>query len=150
LIINGEIYRGCGRGAAEIGHLQVKMIIALGSRSSAYEEKEPKIVEHFASGWGIAKFTRECLLAEKPVNSILFEMVHDKNSPLTVQDVVKAVERGDAFAESIFMQSLGILADGICHMIALLSPRRIVIGGGVSLIGENLFFAPLRRLVAER
>ena len=34
-------------------------------------------------------------------------------------------------------------------MITLLCPRRIVIGGGVSLIGEELFFAPLRRRVAE-
>ena len=34
-------------------------------------------------------------------------------------------------------------------MITLLCPRRIVIGGGVSLMGEELFFAPLRRMVAE-
>ena len=35
-------------------------------------------------------------------------------------------------------------------MIALLCPRRIVIGGGVSLMGEELLFEPLRKLVAER
>ena len=35
-------------------------------------------------------------------------------------------------------------------MIALLCPRRIVIGGGVSLIGEELLFRPLRDLVAQR
>ncbi len=31
----------------------------------------------------------------------------------------------------------------------LLCPRRIVIGGGVSLIGESLFFAPLRERLKE-
>jgi glucokinase len=42
------------------------------------------------------------------------------------------------------------LADAICHVIALLCPRRIVIGGGVSLMGEELLFKPLRHFVAER
>ena len=43
-----------------------------------------------------------------------------------------------------------MLANAICHVIALLSPRRFVIGGGVSLIGEKVLFEPLRRLVAEQ
>lgn len=34
-------------------------------------------------------------------------------------------------------------------MIVLLCPRRIVIGGGVSLIGDELLFDPLRQLVAR-
>jgi len=42
------------------------------------------------------------------------------------------------------------LADAVCHVIALLCPRRIVIGGGVSLMGEELLFKPLREMVAER
>ena len=35
-------------------------------------------------------------------------------------------------------------------MIVLLCPKRIVIGGGDSLMGEELLFAPLRRKVNER
>jgi glucokinase len=42
------------------------------------------------------------------------------------------------------------LAEGIGHVIALLCPRRIVIGGGVSLMGEKLLFEPLRGKVAAR
>ena len=45
---------------------------------------------------------------------------------------------------------MALLAEAICHVIALLCPRRIVIGGGVSLMGEKLLFEPLRQLVAER
>ena len=41
------------------------------------------------------------------------------------------------------MDAWTTLAEGICHVIALLCPRRIVIGGGVSLIGEERFFGPL-------
>jgi len=41
------------------------------------------------------------------------------------------------------------LAKAICHVIALLGPRRIIIGGGVSLMGDQVLFDPLRKLVAE-
>src|SRR5580700_4579113 len=41
LILNGEIYRGCGRGAAEIGHLRLP-------HTTRY------VLEDLASGWGIA------------------------------------------------------------------------------------------------
>ena len=42
------------------------------------------------------------------------------------------------------------MAEAICNAIALLCPRRIVIGGGVSLLGEKVLFEPLRHAVAER
>jgi glucokinase len=42
------------------------------------------------------------------------------------------------------------LAEAICHVIALICPRCIVIGGGVSLLGEERWFQPLRAAVAER
>jgi glucokinase len=42
------------------------------------------------------------------------------------------------------------VAAAIAQMIALLCPRRVVIGGGVSLIGEDLFFKPIREKVAAR
>src|SRR5439155_5748609 len=45
LIINGEIYRGCGRGAAEIGHLRIQRTGASGIVRT--------VLEDIASGWGI-------------------------------------------------------------------------------------------------
>ena len=36
------------------------------------------------------------------------------------------------------------LGHAIRQMVVLLCPRRVVIGGGVSLIGEEWFFEPLR------
>jgi glucokinase len=147
-IINGEIYRGCGRGAAEIGHLQFK----------TYWLKDPEFIrssptetlEQLTSGWGIAETAKRCIVNERPIHSILYSKVQDQSQPLTAKDVAAAARQGDAFAESIVNTSMGYLADAICHVITLLCPRRIVIGGGVSLMGEKLLFEPLRRLVAER
>jgi glucokinase len=38
----------------------------------------------------------------------------------------------------------------LCHVIALVCPERIVLGGGVSLIDDELWLTPIRALVAER
>ena len=66
-----------------------------------------------------------------------------------VPEIFQAAERGNAQASGVVDRALNALAEAICHVIALLCPKRIVIGGGVSLLGDSLF-APLRKLVAER
>jgi glucokinase len=148
LIINGEIYRGCGRGAAEIGHLQFKTVWL--KNTQPLFDDTPKALEQLASGWGIAETARECVLSEQPVNSLLYPIVRNRERALTAKDVVNAVRQGDAFAESVLSISVQYLAEAICQVITLLCPRRIVIGGGVSLMGEELLFGPLRKRVAER
>src|SRR5438132_159439 len=65
LIIDGEIYRGCGRGAAEIGHLKARQwgqVPNLPGRSSAsyklaaIDQGHLPLEEH-ASGWAISHKT---------------------------------------------------------------------------------------------
>jgi glucokinase len=121
LVIGGEIYRGCGRGAAEIGHLRV------GPAS------HPVPLEQVASGWGIASLAR---VRGRPEQS--------------AGDLAASARAGDRSAVDILDEAWGWLAEALCHVIALLCPRRIVIGGGVSLMGEQLLFEPLRRMVACR
>jgi glucokinase len=147
LIINGEIYRGCGRGAAEIGHLRFNWYFIKGSHSVS---ATPEILEQLASGWGIAETAKRCLERENPIRSFLYSKAQNLKRSVTAKEVVMAVRQGDAFAESILNSAIGYLADAICHVIALVCPRRVVIGGGVSLIGEELLFKPLRKMVAER
>jgi glucokinase len=148
LIIDGQIYRGAGRGAAEIGHLQFKTYWIMATKS--LDPGRAQTLEDLASGWGLADTARRCVSAEQPIHSLLYPLVHDASYTLTAKDVIDAVQRGDAFAESVWRQSVDVLADAVCHVIALLCPRRIVIGGGVSLVGEDLLFKPLRTQVAER
>jgi glucokinase len=64
--------------------------------------------------------------------------------------VAQAAQEGDLLSQDLLRSAWDCLADALCHVIALLCPRRIVIGGGVSLMGEQLLFEPLRHLVAER
>lgn len=119
LVIDGEIYRGVGKGAAEVGHLR-----------PAYPLDDPRrgaILEDFASGWGIGRA-----------------------AGTTGQAVADAAQHGDPNALRVLDAAAQALAEGICSVIKLICPRRIIIGGGVSLIGEELLFGPVRRYVAER
>ncbi len=54
LIIDGEIYRGCGCGAAEIGHLRVPSRTVL--EREEYIDFDP--LELHASGWAIGRSVR--------------------------------------------------------------------------------------------
>ncbi len=142
LIIDGQIYRGVGRGAAEIGHLMVTDY-----RHNTDQFGGP--LEQICSGWGIEQWAKRCVArgdaAEFP------------NSPLaatperiTTKFIAQAASAGDTFAQSIIDESLESLAEAIGHVIRLLCPRRVVIGGGVSLIGDENFFEPLEGYVRVR
>ncbi len=125
LILDGEIYRGIGRGATEIGHLRP----VYPRTATGHDE----VVEYYAAGWGIERAARERM-----------------GQPRSAKQVAEAARAGDPIARAILDEAVQALAEGVCSVIKLLCPRRIVIGGGVSLMGEDLFFAPLRRYVAER
>ena len=118
LVIDGTIYRGVGRGAAEIGHLIIDGV---------------HTTEELASGFGI-----EALLRRQG------------SAWATVRDVGVAANAGDADAVAVLRSATDALAVALTHVVTLLCPRVIVIGGGVSLIGETHFFAPLREAVARR
>jgi glucokinase len=107
-------------------------------------------LEQYASGWAIAKQAAAAAWKGKARGSLMLRLVEGESQFLTAQHVAQAAECGDEFALSILKTTWSHLAKAICHVIALLCPRRIVIGGGVSLMGEKLLFEPLRRLVAER
>jgi glucokinase len=133
LIINGEIYRGCGRGAAEIGHLRLPAPFTRAAED--YALVELKTLEELASGWAIQRLA-----------TIMYE---DASGTMTAQHIARAAAEGDMRARNLLQIAWRPLALGISAVIRLLCPRRIVIGGGVSLMGEELLFEPLRGLVAQ-
>jgi glucokinase len=142
LILNGEIYRGCGRGAAEVGHTPVP-------NPGTLVHSLP--LEEVASGWAIQEQARRYFRTTSYRRDLpLFQMVKGQTESITAQHVALAARQGDWFASAILQGALDALANALCQVIALLCPRRIIIGGGVSLMGEAALFEPLRRLVAER
>jgi glucokinase len=143
-IVNGEIYRGCGRGAAEIGHL--RFAYSQNTAPGIHSCSPMRLtVEEMASGFGIADRARWA-----PPGDELLIRCDGNVEQITAQMVAEAAQDGDLLSRELLGSAWDCLADAVCHVIALLCPRRIVIGGGVSLMGEEVLFRPLRRLVAER
>jgi len=128
LIIDGKIYRGVGRGAAEIGHYVVV---------ERDDDKADVTTEELASGWAIERFAAK---SEIPT----------QRGRATTEDVVVAAQMGNSHAHRILSIATDAIATAVAQMITLLCPKRVVIGGGVSLMGEELFFRPIRSKVARR
>jgi glucokinase len=139
LIVDGAIYRGSGRGAIEIGHLLVDA--PAGPDASG-------TLEGCASGWSIAREARRLLRAEG--GGPLLQLCGGDPSRITAELVARAASRGDAAASSVLARSWTGMGRALAHAVTLLAPRRIILGGGVSLIGEDLWFGPIRRETAER
>jgi glucokinase len=135
LIIDGQIYRGCGRGAAEFGHLKVMVNGALVT------------LEDVASGWSIARRASTLLTSGYGKDSPLSRLVAD-GGEMTAALVGQAAAANDAVARSVLDEACAAIVQALRHVMMLLCPRRIVLGGGVSLLGEVLF-EPLRRDLAR-
>lgn len=169
LVVDGEVYRGNGRGAAELGHL----------RPGLHADRADETVESVASGWGIAmaaqsrlagpishrlgplqsgssrppraEFVRQHLIeveeATEEYAADLLERCNGETERLTAKIVAQAATEGNALALDVLHHAWQVLGWGIAQAITLLSPAVVVVGGGVSLMGEALFFGPLRAAV---
>lgn len=115
LILDGRIYRGGGSGAAEIGHLWVDD--GTGGRIR---------LEDVASGWAIGAEGRRQIPG---ISSAV--------------DVARAAAAGDPRAAAILDRATGALASALGHVVTLLGPRRIILGGGVSLLDDALWLGPI-------
>lgn len=137
-VVNGELY-GSGRPAvAEIGHL----------RPGLKADRADMTIESLASGRGIETSARACLAECDPLDRADFLRRCDNDpSQLTARDVAMAAEAGNQAAGRVIDRACQALGWGIAQVVTLLAVEGVVVGGGVSLAGEKLFLAPLRREV---
>ena len=68
---------------------------------------------------------------------------------LTAKQIAGLAAEGNPLAIEVWQAAIKTLGWGIAQVITLLAPQVIVIGGGVSLSGEKLFFHPLRQYVRK-
>ncbi len=144
LIIDRQIYRGFGQGAIEIGHLRVP-----DSSASATRIVE---LEQVASGWAIAS-AAQALGRHKIQHGQgdwpILARTQGNPDAITAALVAEAALGGDPDSLAIFDRARTAVAFALTQAIALLAPHRIVIGGGVSLVGHELWLDPIRRLTDQ-
>ncbi len=120
-ILNGRIDNGQGLGAAEVGHIWVP-----NPDTGKLAE-----LEQVCSGWGIGQRAR---LAASNASSLMQEMAGSIDK-IDARVVYLAAEKGDEIATRLLNETCQILGMVIGNIVALLHPERVVIGGGVSLMG---------------
>ncbi len=120
-ILNGRIDHGQGLGAAEIGHMWVP----------DPQSGLPMELEQVCSGWGIGQRAR---LAAANSDSLM-ETLAGSMEKIDAKIVYSAAEKGDEIANRILNETCQLLGMVMGNIVALLHPQRIVVGGGVSLMG---------------
>jgi glucokinase len=140
LILDGKVYRGAGAGAMEVGHLWVidRSDVDLGVVT----------LEGAASGWAIAASARayaDRLTPEGRRDWPVLRRAGGDPSAITARDVAEAAADGDRGAALLLEKAVHAMAHGLAQAVTLLAPHRIILGGGVSLIGEDFWLAPIRR-----
>lgn len=142
LVIDDRLYRGSGLGALEIGHLWLET-------PETGHGRTPRSLEDLASGWGIARAGREALKSTVGSGGILDELTGGDPNRVTCVLIAEAARAGDRVSLETLENAARAMAQGLAHAVTLLAPRRVVLGGGVSLLGESLWLAPIRNALDE-
>ncbi len=141
IIADGELYLGAVGAAAEIGHMTI-------------DDDGPTCgcgnigcLEMLASGRAVERDAiRRINRGEK---SSLVEIVGKDTAKITAEMVGRAAREGDPLAMRVLSQASHYLGIGMINLVNIFNPDMIVLGGGMSELGE-LFIAPTRKMVAER
>ena len=99
-----------------------------------------------AGGFASADINVDWSAAENDTDDLLCRCLGNVEQ-LTVKQIAQAAAHGNQMAKAALHQAHVALGWGIAQMVTLLAPHVVVIGGGVSLMGEELFFEPLRQQV---
>jgi glucokinase len=140
LILDGKLYHGAGGLAGEIGHMTVLPngpLCGCGNRGC---------LEALASGTAIARRARESVARGVP--TCMRAMASGDPQCITARLVAQAARQGDAEAIHILAEAMHYLGVGMASLVNLLNPQLIVIGGGLTNLGEALF-EPVRRAIAR-
>jgi len=120
LVADGRLYHGAVPGEIEIGHVRL--------------ERDGTIVEDRCSGWAVDRAVRAAV--EKEPQSVLARVA--AASKPDARCLAPAIAEGCPVADRILTDAMNELAFALSHAVQLLHPEVIVIGGGLSLLGEPL------------
>ncbi len=142
LVLDGALFGSHRPAVAEIGHL----------RPGLDAINPGQTIESISSGRGIEAAIREILArkrAEDRDAAELLKLCHDDPRQLTGKMVADAAQAGNPIASGVMDRACQALGWGIAQVITLLAIEVVIVGGGVSLAGDAVFFDPLRRRVGQ-
>lgn len=141
IVIDGNIYAGSLGTAGEIGHMTID------TNGPRCDCGNTGCWETLASGTALAREARQQIAAGAET-SILAQAAGDIDK-VTAEVVHAAARQGDALAKELIAQISYYIGIGLANLINIFNPELMVIGGGLSNIGDMLL-EPAYRLAGER
>jgi len=141
IIINGELYSGANGCAGELGHMTIE---ANGPRCHCGNYG---CLEALVSGWAIAG--EAAARINQGESSSITELFHGKLENITAEMVATAAKVDDRLACDIVAKAANYLGIGLANLVNIFNPELIVIGGGLSKMG-NMLLNPAEKMIKER
>ncbi|WP_425615526.1 ROK family protein [Anatilimnocola sp. NA78] len=170
LVLNGKVH-GNGRPAvAEIGHLRPGLhddrpemtveshcsgwgiaATALARISGEVSRRLEVLSEGVTPAHRQQILQRMTLVAETEREYIadLLQRCEQDPERLTAKIIAQAAQDGNDIARDVYLHATQVLGWAIAQTITLVAPEVVVVGGGVSLAGEQLFFEPLEQQIEK-
>ena len=137
IVHRGRLVRGAHGVAGEWGHARVVpdgRPCPCGNRGCW---------EQYASGTALAATAREAVLRDRAAAEALLERAGGEPERLTGEHVAEVAAAGDPLATALLEDVGAWLGQGLADLSAVLDPDVVVVGGGMSRLGE-LLLAPAR------
>jgi len=119
--VDERIYHGASPGESEIGHVRL--------------DKSGTIVEHRCSGWAVDRRVSSAV-GDQPGSALARAALNLERGQ--ARALVPALLEKCPVAQAILAETADDLAFGLSHVTHLVHPETIVLGGGLSFIGEPL------------
>lgn len=121
LVVDGRVYHGAKPGESEIGHVRL--------------DRDGTTVESRCSGWAVDARIRG--LKTTHPESLLARLA-DREAGGEARRLASACQQGDLAARMLLRETAEDLAFGLSHVVHLFHPEIIILGGGLSGVGEPL------------
>ncbi|TDY51306.1 glucokinase-like ROK family protein [Alicyclobacillus sacchari] len=125
LMIQGQIHRGAAGYAGEVGYVPIDPFTNAQSDVTRFGA-----LENVASGTGIR------LEVQSNMNKFGHSSLQGRE--IRAEDVFEAARQGDELGQYVVNKTVKYLAFALAHMIALVNPAKIILGGGVMRVGNTL------------
>lgn len=141
LILGGKLYVGASGAAGEVGHMTIDVN---GPRCSCGNFG---CWESLASGTALAREAVARL--QTSADSRILELAGGDLGRVKAELIFEAYQQGDVLAAALIQRAAYYLGVGLANLINIFSPEMIVIGGGLSNMGEALL-GPAESVARER
>jgi len=141
IIIDSELYTGAIGAAGEVGHMTID------DKGPLCDCGNTGCWETLASGSALAQKAKQRI--KEGVGTSILDYIGGDLEKVTAKVIQTAAEHGDTLARELIADTGYYVGVGLANLINIFNPEVIVIGGGLSNMG-NMLLEPAYKVAGER